>query len=81
MTDFYLFHMCTDTRVIVTHAFIFLPASGPIVLLTHAQLTIVTQSCAVLHTVTYCSCDVYCSRYVASDLTSLLSYSNNLGAQ
>ena len=36
-TDFYLF-WCTDTGVIVTHAFIFLPASGPIVLV---------DSCAV----------------------------------
>ena len=49
--------MCTDTGVIVTHTFIFLLASGPIVLVTHAQLTVVTQSCAVLCTVTYCCSD------------------------
>ena len=30
-TDF-IYFTCTDTGVIVTHAFIFLPASGPIVL-------------------------------------------------
>ena len=46
--------MCTDTGVIVTHAFIFLPASGPIVLLTHAQLAVVTQSCALLYTTVHC---------------------------
>ena len=49
MTDFYLF-MCTDTGVIATHAFIFLLAFGPIVLLTHVQLAVVTQSCALLYT-------------------------------
>ena len=49
--------MCTDTGVIMTHTFIFLPASGPIVLVTHAQLTVVTQSCALLCTVTYCCSD------------------------
>ena len=38
--------MCTDTGVIVTHTFIFLLASGPIILVTHVQLAIVTQSCA-----------------------------------
>ena len=32
-TDFIYFTRCTDTGVIVTHAFIFLPASGPIVLI------------------------------------------------
>ena len=57
MAKFYLLSMCTDTGVIVTHAFIFLPASGPIVLVTHVQLAVVTQSCAVLCTVTYCCSD------------------------
>ena len=41
----------------MTHTFIFLLASGLIVLVTHAQLTVVTQSCAVLCTVTYCCSD------------------------
>ena len=65
--------------------FIFLLASGPIrvvdsllVLLTHAQLTVMTQSCALLYTAAhcdlllqwrYCSCDAYCSCYL------LFSYS------
>ena len=41
----------------MTHTFILLLASGPIVLVTHAQLTVVTQSCALLFTVTYCCSD------------------------
>ena len=53
--------------------FIFLPASGPIVLLTHAQLAVVTQSCALLYITAHCdlllqwrhcSCDAYCSCYL-----------------
>ena len=51
---------------------IFLPASGPIVLLTRAQLAVVTQSCALLYITAhcdlllqwhYCSSDAYCLRY------------------
>ena len=71
--DWFLFIiMCTDTGVIVTHTFIFLPASGPIVPLTHAQLAVVTQSCTLLYITAhcdlllqwrYCSCDAYCLRY------------------
>ena len=38
----------------VTHAFIFLPAFGPIVLLIHAQLAVVTQSCALLYFTAHC---------------------------
>ena len=53
--DWFLFiFTCTDTGVIMTHAFIFLPASGPIVLLTYAQLTVVTQSCALLYITAHC---------------------------
>ena len=53
-TNFYLSNACTDTGVIVTHAFIFLPALGHIVSLTHAQLTVVTQSCALLYIAAHC---------------------------
>ena len=53
MTDLFI-STCTDTGVIVTHTFIFLPASGPIILLTHAQLAVVTQSCALLYITAHC---------------------------
>ena len=46
--------MCTDTGVITTHTFIFLPASGPIVLVTHVQLAVVTQSCTLLYIAAHC---------------------------
>ena len=49
-TDF-IYFTCTDTGVIVTHAFIFLPASSPIVLV---QLAVVTQSCALLYITAHC---------------------------
>ena len=51
---------------------ILLPASSPIISLTHAQLAVVTQSCALLYITAhcdlllqwrYCSSDAYCSRY------------------
>ena len=53
-TDFIYFTRCTDTGVIATHAFIFLLASGPIVMSTHAQLAVVTQSCALLYIAVHC---------------------------
>ena len=65
----------TDTGVIVTQPFIFLLASGPIVLVTHAQLTVVTQSCAVLCTVTYCCSDAIVLVMSIVDVTLLFSYS------
>ena len=49
MTDFYLFTQCTDTGVIVTHALSFYRPLAPLFLLTHAQLAVVTQSCALLY--------------------------------
>ena len=48
-TDFYLFIWCTDTGVIVTHALLFYQPQAPLFLLTHAQLAVVTQSCALLY--------------------------------
>ena len=51
---------------------IFLPASGPIVLLTHVQLAVVTQSCTLLYIAAhcdlllqwrYCPSDAYCPHY------------------
>ena len=49
MTDFYLFTRCTDTGVIVTHALSFYRPLAPLFSLTHAQLAVVTQSCALLY--------------------------------
>ena len=69
---FYLFTRCTDTGVIVTHTLSFYRPLAPLFLLTHAQLAVVTQSCALLYTAAhcdlllqwrYCSCDTYCLRY------------------
>ena len=51
-TDF--IYTCTDTGVIMTHAFIFLLASATIVFLTHAQLAVVTQSCTLLYITAHC---------------------------
>ena len=48
-TDFYLFTRCTDTGVIATHASSFYQPLAPLSLLTHAQLAVVTQSCALLY--------------------------------
>ena len=64
---------CTDTGVIVTHALSFYRPLAPLFSLTHAQLAIVTQSCALLYIAAhcdlllqwhYCSRDAYCSRYL-----------------
>ena len=72
-TDFIYFTRCTDTGVIVTHALSFYRPLAPLLLLTHAQLAVVTQSCALLYIAAhcdlllqwrYCSCDAYCSRYL-----------------
>ena len=71
-TDFYLFTRCTDTGVIATHALSFYRPLAPLFLLTHAQLAVVTQSCALLYITAhcdlllqwrYCSRYAYCSRY------------------
>ena len=53
-TDFYLFYSCTDTGVIVTHALSFCQPLAPFVLLTHAQLDVVTQSCTLLYIAAHC---------------------------
>ena len=45
---------CTDTGVIVTHALSFYRPLAPLFLLTHAQLTVVTQSCALLYIAAHC---------------------------
>ena len=56
----------------MTHALSFYRPLAPLFLLTHAQLTVVTQSCALLYTTAhcdlllqwrYCSCNTYCSCY------------------
>ena len=54
MTDFYLSDSCTDTGVIMTHALSFYRPLAPLFLLTHAQLAVVTQSCALLYTAAHC---------------------------
>ena len=65
-TDFYLFTWCTDTGVIVTHT---LSSTG---LWPHYSCWLMRSSllwlraapyCTLLRTVTYCSCDAYCSHY------------------
>ena len=70
---FIYFTQCTDTGVIVTHALSFYRPLAPLFLLTHAQLAVVTQSCALLYITAHCdlllqwrhcSCDDYCSRYL-----------------
>ena len=45
---------CTDTGVIVTHALSFYRPLAPLFLLTHAQLAVVTQSCALLYSTAHC---------------------------
>ena len=68
--DWFLFiSMCTNTGVIATHAFIFLPASGPIVLVdSHAahycdsELRLIVH-CDLLLQWHYCSRDTYCLCY------------------
>ena len=54
MTNFYLFTRCTNTGVLATHALSFYRPLAPFVLLTHAQLAVVTQSCALLYTAVHC---------------------------
>ena len=54
MTDFIYFTRCTDTGVIATHTLSFYQPLAPFVLLTHAQLAIVTQSCALLYITAHC---------------------------
>ena len=51
---FIYFTQCTDTGVIVTHALSFYRPLAPLFMLTHAQLAIVTQSCALLYTAAHC---------------------------
>ena len=51
---FYLFTRCTDTGVIVTHALSFYRPLAPLFSLTHAQLAVVTQSCALLYIAVHC---------------------------
>ena len=53
-TDFIYFTQCTDTGVIVTHALYFYRPLAPLFLSTHAQLAVVTQSCALLYTTADC---------------------------
>ena len=53
-TDFYLFTRCTDTGVIATHALSFYQPLATLFLLTHAQLAVVTQSCALLYITAHC---------------------------
>ena len=71
MTDFIYFYVYWYWSHIDSR-FIFLPAFSPIVSLTHAQLAVVTQSCALLYITAhcdlllqwrYCSRDTYCARY------------------
>ena len=68
---FYLFHTCTDTGVIATHAFIFLLASGPIALVDScaahccdSELRLIVHCDPLLHwqllyTLLYCSLRVF----------------------
>ena len=51
---FIYFTRCTDTGVIVTHALSFYRPLAPLFLLTHVQLAIVTQSCALLYIAAHC---------------------------
>ena len=46
-----------SNRVTMTHTFTLNGLEAPLFLVTHMQLTIVTQSCTVLCTVTYCCSD------------------------
>ena len=68
----FIYFTCTDTGVIATHALSFYRPLAPLFSLTHAQLAVVTQSCALLYIAAhcdllsqwrYCACDAYCSRY------------------
>ena len=54
MTGFYLFTRCTDTGVIATHALSFYRPQAPLLLLTHVQLAVVTQSCTLLYIAAHC---------------------------
>ena len=51
---FIYFTRCTDTGVIVTHALLFYRPQAPLFMLTHAQLAVVTQSCALLYIAAHC---------------------------
>ena len=51
---FIYFTQCTDTGVIVTHALSFYRPLAPLFLSTHAQLAVVTQSCALLYITAHC---------------------------
>ena len=48
---------------------------APLFSLTHAQLTVVTQSCALLFTVTYCCSDFIVLVTSIVDITLLFFYS------
>ena len=51
---FIYFTRCTDTGVTVTHALSFYRPLAPLFLMTLAQLTVVTQSCALLYATAHC---------------------------
>ena len=53
-TIFIYFTRCIDTGVTVTHALSFYRPLAPLFLLIHAQLAVVTQSCALLYTAAHC---------------------------
>ena len=52
--DRFLFIRCTNTGVTATHALSFYRLRAPLFLLTHAQLAVVTQSCALLYIAAHC---------------------------
>ena len=54
MSDFIYSIRCTDTGVIATHALSFYQPLAPFVWLTHVQLAVVTQSCALLYIAAHC---------------------------
>ena len=51
---FIYFTQCTDTGVIVTHVLSFYRPLAPLFSVTHAQLAVVTQSCALLYFTAHC---------------------------
>ena len=52
--DRFLFIRCTDTGVTATHTLSFYRLRAPLFLLTHAQLAVVTQSCALRYIAAHC---------------------------
>ena len=55
---FIYFTRCTDTGVTVTHALSFYRPLAPLFLMTLAQLTVVTQSCALLYATAHCDSEL-----------------------